>query len=86
MSAHTTVVADFLSHTSTGIVSTTAQSSASSPGDHGADVGSETSTTGQNSASTIGDRDAAIERKNSLATTAQMLGAEVLWGPIFETS
>ena len=50
MSSHTTVVADFLSHTSTA--NTTAQSSVSSPGDHDADVGSETSTADQNSACT----------------------------------
>jgi len=47
------VVADFLSHTSTGIVSSTAQSPASSRGDHDGDVGSETSTTGQNPPVTV---------------------------------
>ena len=55
MSTHTTAVSDFLPHTSTA--NTTAQCSASNPGNQDADVGSETTTTGQNSASTPGDRE-----------------------------
>jgi len=84
MSSHTTVVADFLSHTSTA--KTTAQSSASIPGDHDADAGLETSTADQNSASTSGDHDVTTERKISFATTAETLAAEVLWALKVTTS
>ena len=62
------------------------ESSVSSPGDHDADVGSETSTADQNSASTSGDHDVTTERKTSFATTAETLAAEVLWALKVTTS